>query len=192
MSKGSPTRLSPSTGVGTEALFQKSGIVYSDHHFKDKEGAYQSSPPKELKVLYDYLPTEREKAEKTVPTKVYMQADINALKAQTHVCGVYTLVHGEARPWKSTKAEQSEKFEGGKPMWKHTTEDLVLAADKVNGEDGWVVCKFTTFGTKKQCSMRVVGAVPPHDAKAAVWQEWDGRDWIPAPTFKCRPSCAQS
>jgi len=180
---GSPLR------VGAEAGsqgFTKMGITYGDHHLKDKEGAYQSSPPKELKVLYDYLPTEREKPEKGIPTKLVLQGEINSLKSQSVACGVYSLVHGEARPWKSTKGEQKEKYEGGKPMWKHALEDYVITADKIGGEDGWVVSKFTTLNCKKMSCMRLVGTTPPYDPKAGTWQEWDGRDWIAAPTVKCR------
>ena len=39
-----------------------------------------------------------------------------------------------------------------------------------------------------QVAMRVItgGGLP--FSKDLVWQEWDGRDFIPAPTVKCRPS----
>lgn len=50
------------------------------------------------------------------------------------------------------------------------------------------MCKWSTLATKKHITMRVLtgGAMP--FAKSLVWQEWDGRDFIPAATVKCRPS----
>ena len=33
---------------GTAAIFQKAGIQYDDHHFKDKDGRFHASPPREV------------------------------------------------------------------------------------------------------------------------------------------------
>ena len=163
---------------GTAAIFQKKGIVFDDHHFKTAEGEYQTSPPKELSKLYDYLPKiERDDDENShkAPQKVVMRAGVNELKCQGHCEGVYTLVA-------NTKCE-------GMPVYKHNTQDLLLAACKVKSEDCWVVARSLTFDTKKQLSLKVAtgaGALP--FGTSLVWQEWDGRDWAPAPSVKCRAS----
>lgn len=144
------------------------GVGWQDHHFKDKTGKYQASPPKELTKLYAQGP----------PTKLSLTASINSLKAQTHCLGVYTLLEGKAT-----------KGESGQPMWKHATEDLVIAAAKLSsGEDGWVVAHFTTFGVKQQVCMRVMTNPGEFPFKGAAWTEWDGHTWMPAPSTKCRPS----
>ena len=62
-------------------------------------------------------------------------ADINSLKAQTQCCGVYTLQKQQILT---------------KPMWKHCSEDLVICAASISGEDGWVVSRFTTAGSSRQ------------------------------------------
>lgn len=156
-----------SRGGNSMDTFGRPGIRFDDHHFKDKDGKFQISPPKELTKLYHQGP----------PAKVSIQAEINALKSQTQCCGVYTL---------------QNNLVNNKPVWKHCSEDLVICASQVSGEDGWVVSRFTTAGTsRQQVCMRV--AVSDKDAmpfppKAGMWQEWNGRDWIPAPSVKARPS----
>ena len=149
--------------------FGKSGSRI-DHHFKDKDGKFQSSPPKELKDLYS-MP-----AQGGPPNKLSIQADINSLKAQTHCCGVYTLM--------------PKHQINSKPVWKHTCEDLVICSGSFNGEDGWLVSRFTTSGSsRQQVCMRVVA--PGKESlptKGHNWQEWNGRDWAAAPTVKCRAS----
>lgn len=92
--------------VGTAATFQKAGLTYEDHHAKDKDGNFQSSPPRELKVLYDYLPSEKEKSSKKVPARISLQAEINSLKHQAHCEGVYALLKDEQRPWKSPQESE--------------------------------------------------------------------------------------
>ena len=44
---------SPGKWGNSMETFGKHGITYDDHHFKDKEGAYQGSPPGNLKVRSD-------------------------------------------------------------------------------------------------------------------------------------------
>jgi len=147
----------------------KHGLTYEDHHFRDKEGKYQGSPPRELTKLYDQGP----------PKKVSMTAEINSLKAQTQCCGVYTLL---------PESKTSKGGEGGATMWKHSTEDLVLTSTKISGEDGWVVTRFTTAGVRQQICMKALTNPGEFPFKNTTWQEWDGRGWIPAPSVKCRPS----
>jgi len=133
---------------------------------KDKEGRYQSSPPKELNKLYN---------NQGAPKKVSIEAEINSLKYQTHCCGVYTLL---------------AELKDGKPVWKHATEDLVLQlrpSDK--GDEMWVIAKFSTAGTNMQVCMRVPvneKDAMPFGSKAGTWQEFTGKDWIAAATVKCR------
>ena len=110
------------------------------------------------------------------PSKMSIQAEINALKAQTHCLGVYTLQKNQIR---------------GKPVWKHCSEDLVICSQEINGgEEGWVVCRFTTSGSSRtQVCMRVTApdkdALPSSSKSKGAWQEWNGRDWVTAPSVKC-------
>lgn len=143
---------------------------------KDKDGKYEAVPPKTMTMLYDYLPSIPADAgapKKRIPTRVTIrELAVNGLKEQGHACGVYSLLRKE---------------EGGKPIWKHASADLVLAPAKLGSEDGWVVARFTTYGVRKEWCMRVVtnGAMP--FGKQAAWQEWTGRDWLAA-NVACRPS----
>ena len=151
---------------GTAAIYQKAGIVYEDHHMKDKEGNYQASPPRELKTLYDYLPSEKDSAsEKKIPERLCLQGEINALKAQTHACGVYTLLHEEQRPWKGKKEDAGDVKNA---LWKHATEDLVIGLSKSSSsENVWIVAQWSTFATKPQVCMKITAALPyatPHRA----------------------------
>ena len=102
----------------------------------------------------------------------------SGLKEQGHACGVYSLLRKE---------------EGGKPIWKHASADLVLAPAKVGSEDGWVVARFTTYGVRKEWCMRVVSedgvgvltrpVLVGHDGWAAGSPPGDGespqsREWL--------------
>ena len=156
--------------------FTKTGIGFEDHHMKDAEGRYQSSPPKNLKTLYDFLPSERDTAAKLTPQKVVIKCAINALKVQGHCCGVYTLIHG--------------KQHNDRPMWKHSSEDLTLCLSKVGGDSCWVVAHSKTLETKERLCMKASAAGDrtfPFGS-AYKWSEWDGRDWREAPSLSARPS----
>lgn len=157
--------------------FTKHGLVYEDHHFKDGEGHYQGSPPKNLKTLYDFLPTERDQQVKQTPQKVVLKCDINALKLQGHCLGVYTLIHG--------------KTHNDRPMWKHAIEDLILCYSKGGKDDDvWVVADSKTIHTKERRCLK--GACDGDQklpfAKAIKWSEWNGRDWQHAEKLSCKPS----
>ena len=118
--------------------------MYEDHHFKLPEGNYQRSPPKKLKVMYDYLPTDDSPyhAHYHTPQKVTISAPPNSLKQQAHTLGVYCMVQGRTT--------------NDKPMYKHATADLVLAhATKVGEEEGWVVAKWSTFGVKDHRCLQI-------------------------------------
>jgi hypothetical protein len=146
---------------------------------QDKEGAFQSSPPKDLDKLYKMGP----------PAHVYIESKINALKQAQFACGVYNILLGEDRPWIRGSESDNNVTENGQPIWKHSTEDLCLTYVKFKaGEEGWAVCKWSTLATKKHITMRVLtgGSLP--FGKSLVWQEWDGRDFVPAASVKCRPS----
>ena len=141
-----------------------------DNHFKGKDGKTQVSPPKELNKLYNQGPH---------PSRISLSADINALKVQSQCCGVYAL---------------QKELKDGKPVWKHCTEDLVMRFMQIDEDDlatgGWIVARFTTSGSSKlQICMRVKTPDKeclPCGKTAGIWQEWNGRDWINAPSAKCR------
>jgi len=158
--------------------FTKHGLTFEDHHFKDAEGQYQSSPPKNLKTLYEYLPTERDATSKQTPQKLVFKSAVNALKVQGHCCGVYTLVTG--------------KMHNDRPTWKHSTEDLMIVLGKGAGEDFWVVVHSKTLSTKERWCMKapVSGSDKsfPFDGTHGKWQEWTGRVWELSSTATCRPS----
>jgi hypothetical protein len=159
--------------VGTAATFQKAGLTYEDHHFKLPDGTYQGSPPKNLTKLYTYLPGSADDENK-IPQKAVLRAGINALKTQGHCEGTYTVVTG--------------KTNEGMPVYKHNEQDLYLALMKLKGESCWVVARSLTFETKPQLSLKVaVGEGFPWGA-SLVWQEWNGRDWQPAPSLRAKPS----
>lgn len=93
------------------------------------------------------------------------------------------------------------KIEGresnGAPIYKHATSDLVLAKSKtLQTEDsdegeGWVVARWTTFGTKKeQRCMQIVqsGGMPLDTKRDAKWVEWSGRRWEEAPSVRLKPT----
>ena len=65
---------------------------------------------------------------------------------------------------------------------------LSFARRGAGGDDAWVVCKFSTFSSRQMVCMKLPTDELPYACKTAVWQEWDGRDWRPAPSLKCRPS----
>ena len=156
---------SPLRGGNSVDTFAKGGIAFSDHHYTDRDGKFRASPPPELTKLYNQGP----------PSKLSIRADINSLKVQSHACGVYTLQKAQLK---------------GKPVWKHCQEDLVICSNLINGEPGWTVTRFTTAGTsKQQHGMRVVAPdkdALPNKCKQGQWQEWNGRDWVTAPSVMCR------
>ena len=181
------------------SLARKLGLTYEDHHYKHATTSrFQRSPPREHKAMYDYLPTAfPDETLWVTPAKVTLSGDPAALKGQTHCLGVYCKIEGREA--------------SGRPMWKHATADLVLAAAQVDDEPGWVVSRWTTFGVKEQRCMQVAGQarivrsgqavmVPisegnkeepqalPCMFKDAVWQAWAGTDWADAPSVKCRAS----
>jgi len=138
---------------------------------KAEDGTYRQSPPKNLQTLY---------AQSGPPEKLCLQGEINALKKQTQCCGVYALM-----PAKNGGDSKSP------PVWKHATEDLQLCASKIKGDEGWVVCKFSTANAHMQVCMRIStpdGQMPYDKSTQGQWQEFDGRDWINAPSVKCRAS----
>jgi hypothetical protein len=169
--------------VGTAATFQKAGLTYEDHHFKLPDGKYQKSPPKKLKEMYNYLPTDDSPyhAIYHTPQRITISAPPNSLKQQAHALGVYCMVQGREC--------------NGKPMYKHATADLVLAhATKVgeNDEEGWIVAKWSTFGVKDHRCLQIPApqtVTPPiKDVESMPWQEWNGRAWVGMPKIKCRPT----
>lgn len=161
--------------VGTAATFQKAGLTYEDHHLKLPDGEYQSSPPKNLTKLYAYLPGTADEENK-FPQKVVIRAEINALKVQGHCEGVYTIIDPHVRK------------SNGLPMYKHSEQDLFLAALKIKGEECWVVARSLTFETKQQLSLKAAtGEALPWSSRL-TWQEWTGRDWAPAASITCKAS----
>ena len=115
------------------------------------------------------------------PPKLNLGSAINALKAQNHCAGVYVLQKQPGKP----EGEANKQ-----PLYKHCSEDLQICAGTVKGEPGWVVCKFSTASSgRQQVCMRLSGASLPYErGNQGKWQEWDGRDWIPAPSVNCKPS----
>jgi len=156
--------------------FTKHGLTHGDHHFKDSSGKEQATPPKELKTLYDYLPSSDggHHDAKQIPMKLAITSEVNALKGQARCLGVYTLVSG--------------KRHNEQPMWRHSTEDLVVALAKDASKDCWMVARSVTIDNKEDRCMKIESRPMPWSNKSASWQEWDGRNWSPAPTVKCRPS----
>ena len=158
--------------------FVKGGLGFEDHHFKTPDGKYQKSPPSKFKAMYDYLPSEGQaQSPQRVPPKIVMTCDnpetgTTALKNQTRCLGVYVKVPG--------------RDHNGHPIWKHVDEDLCFASSTVDGEQGWVIAQFQTFGVKEHRSMTIKGSELPITSKASMWMAWNGRDWAEAPTVKCR------
>lgn len=68
---------------------EKMGLSHEDMHLRKADGRYQASPPKELRTLYDYLPTDDSplSAQYKVPTKVSLEGAINSLRQQSHCLG---------------------------------------------------------------------------------------------------------
>lgn len=66
-------------------------MPYEDHHYKSSDGKFQHSPPKELRTLYDYLPTDDSplSAQYKTPSKLTLEAQINTLRQQSHCLGTY-------------------------------------------------------------------------------------------------------
>ena len=159
---------------------EKAGLTFEDHHFKNTlTNRTERSPPKKLKELYDYLPTDDSPhhAKFHTPTKVSIEAEINSLGAQTHCIGVYAMVE--------------HREHNAKPMYKHATADLVLIADTIDGQDGWMVAQWTTLkDTKKEIRscLRVVTEGQGQFPFQGTWQMWSGREWKDAPSLKCRPT----
>lgn len=105
----------------------------------------------------DYLPTAY--ADETLwvtPSKVTLSGDCRGV--QSHCLGVYCKIEGREC--------------GGRPMFKHATADLVLAAGLVDGEPGWAVSRWTTFGVTEQRCMQVCARVsrgrPAHAPRASA------------------------
>jgi len=156
----------------------KHGLVYDDHHFK-RDGKVESTPPTNMKSLYDYLPSDQvATSAKHIPSKLCLKGDnptshAACLKQQTRCLGVYTRVPG--------------RDANGHPMWKHVDDDLCIGSAKVDGEAGWVVAQFTTWKDDKQdrC-MHTVGQENPWSTKCGSWKAWNGRAWEEAAgvTFK--------
>lgn len=161
--------------TGTEATFQKAGLVYDDHHAKTADGKYERSPPSKLKSMYDYLPRDTASGSpKHVPSKLVLkgnnpESQISQLKDQAHCLGVYARVPNREPP-----------------MWKHVDGDLCIAQGDVDGDKGWVICQFTTYGVKDNRCMQLVGT-ELHTAKAGVWEAWN-KTWTSVPDVKVRPS----
>ena len=143
---------------------------------RDTDGRVQTSPPKNLKTLYDFLPSERDAVQKQTPMKVVLKSTINELKVQGHCLGVYTLVHGQLR--------------NERPMWKHSTEDLMLCLSKGGSEEVWVIAHSKTLDTKERVCMKVATEAERNlpFSNSVRWLEWTGRDWQPAPSVTARPS----
>ena len=165
---GSPGRFSPKTSAD---IFGKQGITFDEHHMLTKDGKFSASPPKELTKLYQQGP----------PKRLAIQADINSLKLQSHCCGVYSLLEKQQI--------------NNKPTWKHCTEDLAICFGQLAGDagEGWQIVRWTTSQqAKQQVCMRIAMTdkdAMPFKAKASqCWQAWNGRDWAPAPSAKCRIS----
>lgn len=183
----------------TAHLAGKMGLTFEDHHYKNQAtNRVERSPPREQRAMYDYLPTAyADESLWVTPTKITISGEISALKTQTHCLGVYIKIEGREAH--------------GRPMWKHATADLVLAAARVDDEPGWVVSRWTTFGVKEQRCLQVAGQaqiqrnghavmVPisegnkeepqalPNMLKDPVWRAWAGNDWVEIPSVKCRAS----
>jgi len=163
----------------SDSTFSKAGLVYDDHHAKSPDGKYERSPPSKLKSMYDYLPRDTASGSaKHVPTKLVLKGDcpesqISDLKGQAHCLGVYAKVPG--------------RDSNGSPMWKHVDGDLVIASAEVDGEKGWVIAQYTTFGVKDNRCMQLVGS-ELFSNKASTWEAWNGRTWTKAENVKVRPS----
>ncbi len=48
--------------------------------------------------------------------------------------GVYTLLHEEQRPWKSSGSDSEKADDKSLLRWKHATEDLVICQSKSSSE----------------------------------------------------------
>jgi len=173
-------------GAGSES--NRSGMSHDDHHFA------KPSPPATHAALYDYLPCVQERGSaKRVPKRVTLATEMLGLAEdlqsrkqafmQTKILGTYNLTPLTA---------------SGKPVWKHSREDLVLAAGTVDGEPGWVVALGSVFGIHDKVAARIGGEAFPfspaqktgRNTKPApsAWQVWNGRKWIHEPTLRARPS----
>ena len=150
-----------------------------------------NSPPKNLKAMYDFLPTDEPArsngvSPKHTPRRVTLEAGLNSGMGgqlmQSHALGVYNLVP-------DAKTEQ--------PLWKHVTADLCMVGASSVGEDeegeplpGWIVAKFSTYGRREgfeQRCLQVVSSALPF-SRGLVWSAWNGRSWEEQPSIKCRPS----
>jgi len=167
--------------------FTKAGLTKEDHHFKHSgSGKYQKSPPKGLKSMYEYLPTDDSPMQTQFhrPAKVSLIGEINGLKQQSHCMGTYVRIEG--------------RESNGQPIYKHATADLVLAKGKIpandqagEAEDGWIIARWATFSVsqKDQRCMQISCAGVPWDTKVkGQWQEWGSRGWVVAPSVHLRPS----
>ena len=161
-----------------------------------------NSPPKNLKAMYDFLPTDEPArsngvSPKHTPKRVTLEAGLNSgmggQMMQAHALGVYNLV-----PDAKTKEDEDGRRP---PLWKHVTADLCLVGCSSVGEDeegeplsGFIVAKFSTFGRREgfdQRCLQVVASALPF-SRGLVWSMWNGRAWEDQPSIKCRPSYAGS
>ena len=77
------------------------------------------------------------------PSTLTISGDVTKLNMQTQCLGVYHRIEGREA--------------AGRPIWKHATADLCIAAQTVDDEPGWVVSRWTTFGVKEQRCMQGAG-----------------------------------
>jgi hypothetical protein len=104
-----------------------------------------------------------------VPTSMSLCRELKQLKIQTACLGTYMLA--------------PQRTAHGKPVWKHATEDRWIAM----GSDGkWMVQEGLDVGVTAACYMLLqdTTASLPHQS-SAVWEEYDGKRWVKAPTCKC-------
>jgi hypothetical protein len=101
-----------------------------------------------------------------VPTSMSLCGE---LKHQTTCLGTYLLA--------------PQRTAHGKPVWKHASEDRWIAL----GSHGiWVVQQGANVGVDAVCYMLLedTTASLPHQS-SAVWKEYDGKQFVKAPSCKC-------
>ena len=73
----------------------KQGLTHEDYHFRHSgTGKIQHTPPKDLRTLYDYLPTDDspQAAQYKIPAKVSLEGAINTLKLMAAELGSKGLI----------------------------------------------------------------------------------------------------